>query len=107
MAQIVKYNLLGYSFHPLAPTARRREPQAREKPPHLVRQLLQLVDQVLRSGLVVLRHGILAPRQRHALEVLLRPGVTHLRQHSRQRAPDITKHNGLAPRRDEVQKQAK
>eukprot|EP01048_Picozoa_sp_COSAG05_P011389 COSAG05_NODE_1069_length_5970_cov_186.806166_2_plen_176_part_00 len=33
--------------------------------------------------------------------------VAHLRRHSRQRAPDITKHNGLAPRREEVQKQAK
>ena len=33
--------------------------------------------------------------------------VAHLRRHSRQRAPDGTKHNGLAPRREEVQKQAK
>ena len=87
----------------LTATARRCQSQAREKPPHLGCQLLELIDKVLRSGLVFRSHGILAPRQRHALEVLLRPAVTHLRRYSRQRAPDSTKHNGLAPQREDVQ----
>ena len=33
----------------------------------------------------------------------LRRSVTHLRRYSRQRAPDGTKHNGLAPRRENWQ----
>ena len=34
---------------------------------------------------------------------LVPSGGTHLRRHSRQRAPDSTKHNGLAPQREDVQ----